>query len=336
MTVVPAKWRLGALVVGCVAMVLIALLASNAPIGEVVQKLLFDSFSSPSAAMETLKRFCPYVVAGAAVFWGLRAGLFNIGVEGQFLMGGLLATVTALQIGGVGGTIVGIFAGTVAGTLWALPAAWIRAYRGGHEVISTIMLNQIAVLFASHLVSGPLMDKNAGFPTTAALKPEAMISGVPIGPVTVSWAILIAVLVLIAFSWWLKSTVSGFELTATGANATAAKFAGVEVKKTLLSALCGSGAMAGFGGALQSAAFEGRFFDGFSAGYGFDALGVAILAGASPLAIIPSALAFSILGQGATAVQLNGVPKGLSGVILALLIVVFAAFRYSKRTNQDA
>lgn len=327
---VSLAWRLGALIVGSIVLVVAALMATQAPVGEVVQRLLLDSFSGPTSFSETLKRFCPYVIAGVAVFWALRAGLFNIGVEGQFLIGGMVGIAVSLPIGGFGGILLGALAGSVAGMLWAIPAGWIKAYRGGHEVISTIMLNQIAILLTSHLVAGPLMDKNAGFPTTASLAPTSMLGGIPFGPVTVSWAILIAMVVVGVFSWWLRRTVSGFELSVTGANPTAAQFAGIEVKRTVFQAMAWSGAVAGFGGALQAVAFEGRFFEGFSSGYGFDALGVAILAGGNPLAILPSAFAFAVLGQGATAVQLNGVPKGISSVILALLIAVFAAFRYAK------
>lgn len=330
MKTLPVGVRLGGLVIGCLLVVVLALIASHAPVGAVLQKLLLDSFQSPSSMMDTLKRFCPYLIAGVAVFWSLRAGLFNIGVEGQFMMGGLAAMAVALPIGGMGGIIAGTLAGMLAGMLWALPAAWIKAYRGGHEVISTIMLNQIAILLAGHLVSGPLMDKNAGFPTTATLKPESMLAGIPMGPVTFSWAILIGIAIVGAFTWWLRRTVSGFELSVTGANPTAGRFAGIEVRKTVFQALLYSGGVAGLGGALQAVAFEGRFFEGFSSGYGFDALGVAILAGSNPIGIIPSAFAFAVLQQGALAVQMDNVPRGIGSVILALLVVVFSAFRYAK------
>ena len=327
---------MGALVVGCLLFVGLAVALSGAPFGDVIQKLLTDSFRSPTAFMETLKRFTPYAILGVGVFWGLKAGLFNIGVEGQFLVGGLAGVMVALSVGGLGGVLLGMLAGAVVGSLWALPAAWIKAYRGGHEVISTIMLNQIAVQLCSHLVSGPLMDKEAGFPTTSTVRPESMLGGVPFGPVTMSWAVPLAVLVIGLAAYWLKTTVSGFELGVTGANPSAGEFAGIEVKKTLFQAMLTSGAVAGFAGGLQGVAFEGRFFDGFSAGYGFDALGVAILAGGSPLGILPSAFGFAILGTGATSLQIDGVPKGLASVILALLVVVFAAFRYAKRSSSDA
>lgn len=322
--------RLGILGLTCVIIVLIALMSSGANPADVMTTLLTDTFRSPTAFADTLKRFCPYMILGVAVFWALRAGLFNIGVEGQFLMGGMVGTVVALQVGGMGGVVLGALGGMVAGALWALPAAWIRAYRGGHEVISTIMLNMIAFQLSNHLVSGPIMDPDAGFPTTKTLPPESMLSGVQVGAVTVNWALALGLGLVVAFGWWLRRTVAGYELSVTGANSTAGAFAGIDVRKTTFSALMASGAVAGLGGGLQAVAFEGRFFMGFSTGYGFDALGVAILAGSNPLGIIPSAFAYGLLQQGALAVQTLHVPPGIATLILSLLVVLFSAIRYSK------
>ena len=322
--------RLGALALTCIVIVLIALITSGANPAQVLTTLLTDSFRSPTAFADTLKRFCPYMILGVAVFWALRAGLFNIGVEGQFLMGGMTGTVGALQAGGMGGVLLGAAAGMVAGAAWALPAAWIRAYRGGHEVISTIMLNMIAFQLSNHLVSGPIMDPDAGFPTTRTLGPQDMLSGVPVGQITVNWALVIAFGLVMGFGWWLRKTVAGYELSVVGANPTAGSFAGIDVKRTTFAALLASGALAGFGGGLQAVAFEGRFYMGFSTGYGFDALGVAILAGGNPIGIIPSAFAYGLLQQGALAVQTLHVPPGIATLILSLLVVLFSAIRYGK------
>lgn len=335
MTTPKLSWRLLALAAGCLIIVVAAVMATGAPVGVVLGKLLSDSFSNPISWGETLKRFTPYAIIGVAVFWGLRAGLFNIGVEGQFLLGGMVGMVLALQVGGLPGILLGCLAGAIAGALWALPAAWIRAYRGGHEVISTIMLNQIAIQLAAFLLAGPIQDPDAGTPTTRALAPESMLGGIPMGPVTLSFAVLVAGLIVIGFDRWLRSTVSGYELSVTGANATAGEFAGIQVKRVLFQAMLGSGAVAGLAGGLQAVAYEGRFYGTFSSGYGFDALGVAILAGANPLGILPSAFAFAVIGQGANAVQFENVPKGISSVILALLIVVFAAARYRQARSND-
>jgi general nucleoside transport system permease protein len=117
-------------------------------------------------------------------------------------------------------------------------------------------------------------------------------------------------------------------LQAVGANSRAAEFAGIDQRKTMLLAMLASGAIAGIAGAVQVLAFEGRFYSGFSPGYGFDALGVALLAGNNALGILPAALLFGILAKGGTALQIEGVPKGITTVVLGFLILISAAVRY--------
>jgi len=133
-----------------------------------------------------------------------------------------------------------------------------------------------------------------------------------------------------ALAWWLRSSVAGYELQAVGANPTAAETAGVSSRRVTTLAMMASGALGGLAGALQVLAYEGRFYAGFSPGYGFDALGVALLAGASAWGVLPASLLFGVLAKGGTSVQILGVPKGITGVVLGLLLVLFAAVRYRR------
>lgn len=332
----PHSARMTILIVICLGIVFAAILSTGKSPAEVISKLFTTSFSSPVGMTDTLKRLTPLLIAGSAVFVALRCGLFNIGVEGQITMGGITAIAIALKVPGIGGSILGVLGGMIAGALWAFPAGWIKAYKSGHEVISTIMLNQIAIQLTAWLVAGPLMDKSAGFPTTASMTNESLLPTFGNGPLVFSISTLIAGGIVGLVAYWSKRTVSGYEFSAVGANPTAAAFSGVNAKRTTLTAMTMSGALGGIAGALQAVAFEGRFFEGFSAGYGYDSLGVALLAGANPVGIFFSGALFAVLGQGAASAQIDGIPKGLSIVILALIVAVVAAVRYSKKVAENA
>jgi simple sugar transport system permease protein len=295
---------------------------------DALAKLVQGSVGSKNAWNETLKQTAPLIFAGLAVFIALRAGLFNIGAEGQILVGALATTVVALNVEGPAGAILGIHAGVVAGALWALPAGWIKAYRNGHEVISTIMLNNVAAVFALYVVNGPLRHTGS---STAEIDPSGWIQPIYSDPpFRFSPIILLAIALVAITAYWLRKTVSGYELKACGANPRAAQFAGIDTKRTTLRAMGLSGGIAGLAGSLQVLAYEHNFFAGFSSNYGFDALGVALLAGNSPWGVVPSGFLFGALSKGTSSLQIIGVPKGLSGMLLAVLIIVFAAYRFRR------
>ncbi len=325
--------RIGALLLGTVLVLVAALVASNvvhyghlqgnplAPLPE----LLKGSLGTPTGLTKSLENTTPLLIAGAAVFLALRAGLFNIGAEGQFLVGALACTEVALKVPGFFGVLLGVLAAMVVGALWAWPAGAIKAYRGGHEVITTIMLNNVAALFTGYLVAGPL--RGPGGDTATPSIGTRLPTVFHFGAFTVNLALPVAVLIAVGLGWWLRRTVAGYELRAVGANPTAATYAGVDPRRTVVLAMLASGAVAGLAGAVQVVAYEGYFYSGFSAGTGFDALGVALLAGQSALALVPAAFLFGALAKGALALQMEGVPKGITGVVLALMVVIAAALR---------
>jgi simple sugar transport system permease protein len=291
-----------------------------------------SSLGDARAITQTLKEFTPLLISGLAVYLALRAGLFNIGVEGQFTAGSLTAAVVALKVPGFAGIVAGIVTGMAAGALWALPAAWIKAYRGGHEVITTIMLNNVAALGATALAAGPFKDPAEQSPGTASLPAnEALPNVLTVGNLAINSGVIIGLIAIGLFWYWLRKTVSGYELQAVGANPTAAKFAGINHQKVMLKAMVWSGAIGGLAGSIQVLAFEHRFYPSISSGYGFDALGVAMLSGANPVGLIPAAGLFGILNKSGPYIQvIDGVPKGLTLVVLALLIIIAAAVRYRK------
>jgi general nucleoside transport system permease protein len=324
------NWKLAALILGAIAVVIGAILAAGTSPGEAVRTLYQGSLGSPGAINGTLRETTPLLIAGLAVFLALRAGLFNIGVEGQLIVGAMSCAFLALKFPGPAGMALGVIGGVASGALWALPAGLIKAYRGGHEVITTIMLNNIAFFFTSAMVAGPLRDPSQESTTTASISGRLpLVFSNP--PLEISSALLVAILLIIAASFWLKRFVTGYELQLVGANPRAASLAGVSTPRVAVGAMSASGALAGLAGAVQVLAYQGRFYEGFSPGYGFDALGVALLAGGSALGVIPAALLFGILTKGAASLQaFIQLPKGITLVILGLLIICFAAFRYRR------
>jgi len=331
------SWKHIALVLGAFAVVVLAIQTTGVAPATAAKSLLEGSMGGPAAWRQTLREMTPLVMAGLAVFIALRAGLFNIGADGQLVMGSITAAVVAQSIPGVGGVILGSLAAMLAGALWAFPAGWIKAYRGGHEVISTIMLNNVAGFLTTWMVAGPLRDVKQQSPTTRLLPPGSSLPNlIDSPPFKVSTALLFGVVGVVCLAFWLKKTVAGYELSATGANPIAAETAGVNVKAVTLKAMMASGALAGLAGAFIVLAFEHRFYANFSSGYGFDALGVALLSGGSPLGLVPAAFLFAVISSGTSALQLTGVPKGLSGILLGILIIVFASIKYRRSKLGDS
>jgi simple sugar transport system permease protein len=324
------NWKLLLLIVGAIALVGGAISLTEATPLTAAREMLVGSLGSSNALTGTLKETTPLLIAGLAVFVALRAGLFNIGVEGQLVAGAFTSAVVGLAVRGPLGVIVALLAGMLAGALWALPAGLIKAYRNGHEVITTIMLNNVASLLTGYLVAGPFIAPPGDYPATAMLPPETWLGNVVTSPVTINIAIPLGLLLTGALAWWLRRTVAGYELEAVGANPTAARFAGVDAAKVIVQSMLASGAIAGLAGAIQVLAYEHRFYQDFSPGYGFDALGVALLAGGSALGVLPAAFVFGALARGGIRLAIFAVPKGIIGVILGLMILIAAAIRYRK------
>ncbi len=327
------NWRIAGLVAGAVALLVGVLVLGGFPAGKVLIGMADGAFGNAAKFSGTLKEMTPLLVAGVAVFVALRAGLFNIGVEGQFTMGAMVCAVIALRMPGSGGMVLGMLGGAVAGAVWAYPAAAIKAYRNGHEVITTIMLNNIAGFLTTALLAGPLKDPTQQGVTTPDI--SSQLPNVLTKP-AINLALVLG-LGMVALLWvWLKRRVSGFEHEAVGANVGTATLSGIATKAVIIRAMLISGAVGGLAGAFQVLAFEGRYYKDFSQGYGFDSLGVALLAGSNPIALIPSAFMFGAIKKGSSAIGSDlSVPKGISLLILGVIIVVFAAIRYRNQVGRS-
>lgn len=326
------KIRIPILFVCSVLVIVISLVIVKANIGEAISTIFQGSLGGTKQLSGTIKEMTPLLFLGAAVYLALKAGLFNIGAEGQYLVGACMGGYVMVAMPTPVGVVLACIVGMLSGALWALPAGLIKAFRNGHEVITTIMLNAVAANLTKALVAGPMKGKDQLTPSTSIIPASGQLTPlVKIGDLVIPQSFVVGILVVVAISYWLNRTVAGYELKAAGANPRAAEFAGVKTKAVTLKAMLMSGALAGLAGVLQVAQFEHRFYDGFATGYGFDALGVSLLAGANPFFLLLSSFFFGFLNKGGAALTLLGVDKGITMVVLAVVILMFAAVRYGRK-----
>jgi ABC-type uncharacterized transport system permease subunit len=283
----------------------------------------------------TLVRAVPLALAGLAVSVAFRAGILNIGAEGQLLAGAAAATVVAVATPqlGVFAIPVVLFSGVVAGALWAGIAAFLRQKFGVLEVISTIMLNYVAMQGVGFLVRGPLQERTHVFPQSYRIPVTAQLPAIIPGT-RLHLGFLLALLTAVALWWWLRDQAGGFRLRAVGANARAAASAGrINVSRTATVAFLLSGAIAGLAGACELTGVTYSLYEDFSPGYGYTAIAVALLARLNPIGVLVTAVMFGALEAGANAMQRDaGVPSVLVSVVEALLILlVLAADRWLAR-----
>ena len=312
-----------------IAVALALLLAGGYQVGGALVALWGGSVGSwYSLTSATLVRAVPLMLAGCAVAVAFRGGVFNIGAEGQLLVGAAAATAVALALpnAGVGAMVLSMLAGAAAGCVWASIAALLRARFGVLEVISTIMLNFVALHAVSFLVRGPLQEPTHVYPQTSTIADGVRLARIP-GAGRLHVGLIVAVTVLVAGGWIFRQTATGFRLLAVGESPAAARSAGgIDVTQATQRAFLCSGALAGLAGAVEVLGVTYALYENISPGYGFTAIAVALLAGLDPWRIILSATLFAALEAGAGAMQRDaGVPATLVSVIEALLILAVIA-----------
>ena len=320
------KSILGALL-GLFVGLLVCRFSGESPM-KVLRILYASSFGSGYDFGMTLFYTAPLILCGLAVAIPYKAGLFNIGAEGQLTMGALAAASAGILAPGIQSPILAILIAIalafLGGGVWGLLAGFLKAKRGSHEVITTIMLNFIAAGISSYFILYVIKNpesaqaESAPLPAVYHLKPFALFNGAPMG-----YLIFVLIAMVIVTHYWVWHSVWGYKLKAVGENEKAAETYGVSKQKVWMSSMFVAGGVAGLVGVVEILGNSHSFRMGFSADYGFVGIAVALLARGNILGIIPAAFLFGILqkGSGNLDLETDKVTRDLSYILQGLIIL---------------
>ncbi len=289
--------------------------------------LFAGSLGDAGAISESLVASTPYIFAGLAVALGFRGGLFNIGGEGQLLVAAGVAVVIgySFQLPWFIHLPLAFLGGILGGALYGAIPGYLKAKTGAHEVINTIMMNYIAFRFFSWAFTGPLRRPGGDAPVTQEIFPSAYLPQIFTG-YRFHWGFFVALLVAFGMWWLLFKTTLGFEIRTVGANPNAARYGGMKITRITVLTMAISGGLAGMAGANEVLGLNHFLADGFSSGYGFDAIALALLGKSHPLGVVLASLLFGTLRNGATRMQsIASIPIDIISIVQALVIVFIAA-----------
>jgi general nucleoside transport system permease protein len=316
-----------ATVLGLLVGTIFILIAGADPV-EAYSALFQAVTGEPRMFGETLVSTIPLIFTGLAVALAFRCGLFNIGVEGQYLVA-LPASAWvgyAFSLPGWLHPAVSLLAGAIAGGIWSGIAGLLKAYRGVHEVINTIMLNYIALFLTQWLLYAYMRDPKGMAAATPAIKPTALLTQGLIANSRLHsglWIALVSAFLIWIFLW---KTPLGYEIRAVGLSPGAAEYAGISVGANIVLAMALSGVLSGLAGGVQTLGVAGKFYEQDSfIGYGFDGIAVALVGQNHPLGVVLAALLFGALGRGGPAMQsMAGVPKTVIWIVQGTVIFFVA------------
>ena len=287
--------------------------------------LLFSgSLGTPQKFASSLVSACPLIFTALAAAFAYRCGVFNLGGEGQFIMGAVSAIVFLLVTGieGIVGTVLAILVGTVVGALWAALPGIMKITRGLNEMITSIMLNYVATLFMGFIYTNAFRD--GGNPQTPSVADSVMLAKIP--GFRIHTGVILAIVLGLVVAYVISKTSFGFKIRAVGLNPLASKVNGFNVKFLVVAAFVISGAIAGMGGAVELLGKQYRLMSGFGSGFGFDGVAIALIAQLNPLASLLVAIFFGALTTGASSMQVGiMVPTAIVEIIRALIIIFSVA-----------
>ena len=294
------------------------------------QALWTGIFGDMYSIGNTIRQITPYILSGLAVAFAFRTGLFNIGVEGQLLMGWVAAAYVGYAVEGLPRIIhlpLALLAAAVAGAIWAFIVGWLKAQLNVHEVIASIMLNYTA-LYTTNAFIKKISD--GGFKTPTVLE-SATLRMPWLREITdnssLHLGIVVAIIMVIVMWFILEKTTRGYELKAVGFNKNAAEYAGMNVKRNIMMAMTISGVFAGLAGAMEAlGTYQNASIKAAQSGIGFDGIAVALLGANTPLGVLFGASLFGGLKYGALNMpNAAGIPEEIVSIIIALIIFFVAS-----------
>jgi len=289
--------------------------------------LIKGSFGTLNSLVRTLEKSVPFIFCGLAASIAIKSGMFNIGGDGQFILGALGYTLAALFLDflpGISHVLISCIIGVLFGTLWAFIPAIMKVKVGANEVVTTIMMNFIAMLLVTYLVSGPLIAEGS-VPETKNFVESVVIHKIFPGK-ALTWGFVCAIIPCMLHSIFMKLTVFGYSIMAAGMNERAAQAGGIRPKTIRIGAMMISGAIAGLGGAMMVGSSFGRLTASVSSGYGFAGIAIAFLGQHSSVGIALSSLLFAALHTGSLYMEMfEGVPTEIVSLLQGVVIVIVAS-----------
>lgn len=302
---------------------LVLLVIGESPV-DTFSLMVSEAFGSSRRIASTLSAATPLLFTAVGTAIAFRAGVFNVGVDGAFLIGGLAAVVAGFSLPAELGWALApicLAIGAAFGAAWLYLPGLLLAKLEVDEVVSTLMMNFIAVAITGYLVNGPFLSKQSGNNVTPPVHEAAELARL-MPPATLHSGFLLGLVVLMAYALWSRRTPAGLEGAWVGLNRRFARAVGVSVPRTIILSMVLSGAVAGLGGAAHGLGQLHRFTDGFSAGYGFTGMAVALLGRNTPLGMLIGAILFGALASAGTTIQLfSDIPLDLVNIIQGIVMI---------------
>lgn len=324
------------------------LLIMGLSVGEAYGKLFDSIFSSVKSISYCIVYATTYIVVGLSVAFSFKTGVFNIGAEGQFVVGSMAACVVGILLGGLPKIILiplCFLAAALAGAMWGTIVGFLKTKWGINEVLSMIMFNWIAFFLSNYIAGFPAIHSEGNAEATRNVSENAriilskdIISRLDLCP-TANWGILLAIVLTIAVYFIIEKTTLGYELKAVGFNKNAAEYAGINVNRSILTSLAISGALAGVGGALLLLGMGGRI-SVFSSqeGYGFAGIVVALIGVTNPFGVFVAGLFYGAMTYGGSKLNLVGAPTQVVNIIMGTIvffIAISSIFSYLKNLKKE-
>lgn len=326
----------------CITLIVAAILVmmAGASPAEACQMFFKGIFGNLNGIGEVFVKATPLILTGLGCSVAFRTGFFNIGAEGQFYVGSMLATWVALNMTDVPGPAriaLAVAAGFLAGGVWALIAAMMKAKLGISETIVTIMLNYIAINFLGIAVRTFMMDPAGSVPQSAKLDAAVILTRF-LKPTRIHTGIFIAVAAVIMVWFLMEKTTVGYQIKVVGFNQRAAAVNGISVVKNIIISAVLSGGLAGIAGAVEVLGVQRKLLEGISGGCGYTAILITLLAGNKPFGVLITAILFAALSVGSNSMQRQmGIPAAIVDFIIGMIVLLILGrelFRFKKQKKE--
>ena len=325
----------------CIVAVIILLLDKN-PI-RVFGTMLDGAFGASNAWGETLLKSTTLIFTGLSYAFAAKCGLVNIGIEGQLYMGALGSTIAGIYFTGLPAFLhipLCLIMGFLFGAVWGGIIGFLKNQFGSNEIITTVMMNYVARYLVGYLVTGPMMEPTGKYPQTLEIQPTARLP-ILIPGTRLNFGFVFAIVMLVVYFIYWRYTTAGYEMGIVGRNQNVAAYAGMAVKRMVLLSMFVSGGLGGLAGSMEILGIQFRLKEGFSAGYGFDGIAIALLGGNGAPGIGLASVLFGALRSGGNRVQMvEKVPTAITSIIQALVIlfvlVDFLAGRKKAMVKKEA